>query len=168
MDLEFSNSNVETDSKNYNLTINFLDGKKEKISLKAQFNNANGYFRFNGFEYNRADVNDEKIFLKSKDDIVFPYNFSYHCQKINFFNYEHKENDILLKLTNFQVQMDTENFDAVYDCIGFISISIWTGLFVMMILAIIIIWGLIMIIDIRTMDHFDDPKGKTITIASQD
>lgn len=30
------------------------------------------------------------------------------------------------------------------------------------------IWALTMIIDIRTMDRFDDPKGKTITISSQE
>jgi len=36
------------------------------------------------------------------------------------------------------------------------------------ILSIILAFGLVMIIDIKTMDMFDDPKGKTITINTSE
>lgn len=146
--------------------MNLTGRKSLEITLKAKFDIDNGYFSLTGFEYLPNEDYSKQIFLKTKNDITFPYNFSYHCQHENIF-YD-KDTEIVLQLTNFQVQMDADRFDAAYDCVGFTSISIWTGLFVTTILAIIIGWGLVMIIDIRTMDHFDDPKGKTISIATQD
>ncbi|XP_003708609.1 uncharacterized protein LOC100880959 [Megachile rotundata] len=108
--------------------------------------------------------------LIADTDIVFPFNFSYHCsQNTTFFS-----NTTSLIITNLQVQLDvplknnTKTFDDAYDCVGFTTIPIWTGIFVTAILAMIMIWALTMIIDIRTMDRFDDPKGKTITISAQE
>lgn len=54
------------------------------------------------------------------------------------------------------------------DCTGFFSPAIWGALFVIIILAIILTCGLTAIMDIKTMDRFDDPKGKTITINAQE
>lgn len=146
--------------------MNFTASDEAHVTLKARFDNINGYFRLEGFDYYLLNNPETETFLRTKDDITFPYNFSYHCRRESIF-YD-KSSLISLKLLNFQVQMDSKKFDAVYDCVGYMSISIWTGVFVIAILSIIMIWGLLMIMDIRTMDHFDDPKGKTITIATQD
>lgn len=54
------------------------------------------------------------------------------------------------------------------DCVGFFSPGIWAALFVVILLLSIFTWGLTMIMDIRTMDRFDDPKGKTITVSAQE
>jgi V-type H+-transporting ATPase S1 subunit len=58
-----------------------------------------------------------------------------------------------------------KTFGDAYNCELFFTPPIWSGLFVTSILALIMMWGLVMIMDIRTMDQFDDPKGKTITIS---
>lgn len=58
--------------------------------------------------------------------------------------------------------------DTANDCVGFFSPAIWGALFVVFILVSILSCGLTMIMDIRTMDRFDDPKGKTITINAQE
>lgn len=58
--------------------------------------------------------------------------------------------------------------DDPNDCVGFFSAAIWGGLFVVILLLSILAYGLMMIMDIRTMDRFDDPKGKTITINAQE
>lgn len=58
--------------------------------------------------------------------------------------------------------------DTANDCVGFFSASILGALFVVFILVMILSCGLTMIMDIRTMDRFDDPKGKTITINAQE
>lgn len=64
---------------------------------------------------------------------------------------------------------DTINqFSDAYDCVGFTTIPIWSGLFVTLILSIIMTMGLTMIMDIKTMDRFDDPKGKTIIINASE
>ena len=63
---------------------------------------------------------------------------------------------------------NTESFGDAYDCVGFTSIPIWSGLFVTAILLFIITFGLTMMMDIKTMDRFDDPKGKTITVTASE
>ncbi|KPI99107.1 V-type proton ATPase subunit S1 [Papilio xuthus] len=55
-------------------------------------------------------------------------------------------------------------FGDSFNCIGFFSVPIWSGLFVVFIFLAITFYGIMMMMDIRTMDRFDDPKGKTITI----
>ncbi|CAD1475129.1 unnamed protein product [Heterotrigona itama] len=130
-----------------------------------------GYYTLKTVNYQSSDatfVNDQS--LTTNTDIVFPFNFSYHCSQSITFN----NSSTILNITNLQVQLDpTKNnnvkvFDDAYDCIGFTTIPIWAGIFVTAILALIMIWALTMIIDIRTMDRFDDPKGKTITISAQE
>lgn len=114
---------------------------------------------------------DSKEFsLFTKTDLTWPQNFSYHCgQVVQFSKSKSNETEeIKLNLYNIQVQLFARKFSDTYDCVGFTSISIWSGIFVTAILGLIMIWGLIMMMDIRTMDRFDDPKGKTITISSQD
>jgi len=69
----------------------------------------------------------------------------------------------------FHPDEDISKFsDAVNDCVGFFSPGIWGALFVVFILVSILTIGLTMIMDIKTMDRFDDPKGKTITINAQE
>ncbi|CRK96156.1 CLUMA_CG009585, isoform A [Clunio marinus] len=58
--------------------------------------------------------------------------------------------------------------DRANECIGFFSPAIWGALFVVIIFVFILSMGITMMMDIRTMDRFDDPKGKTITINSQE
>lgn len=72
---------------------------------------------------------------------------------------------------NFQIQPffepktnTTQAFGDSFNCIGFFSAPIWASLFVTFILLLITFYGIMMMLDIRTMDRFDDPKGKTITI----
>ncbi|KAG6795024.1 hypothetical protein HZU73_09474 [Apis mellifera caucasica] len=131
-----------------------------------------GYFTLKTVQYtyyiNSKLSNQQNLITNT--DIVFPFNFSYHCSQNIIF----KNDTIRLHITDLQVQLIPENknntrtFNDAYDCVGFTSIPIWTGIFVTAILALIMIWALTMIIDIRTMDRFDDPKGKTITISSQE
>lgn len=120
--------------------------------------------------YEHIGHNSSNLNLTTNTDIVFPSQFSYHCsQKIVF-----RKNVTTLNITDLQVQVyptshnEKKVFSDAYDCVGFTTVPIWTGIFVTAILALIMIWALTMIIDIRTMDRFDDPKGKTITISAQE
>ena len=128
-----------------------------------------GYYTLKTVNYQFSDTTVNEQNLTTNTTIVFPFNFSYHCsQNIIFEN-----SSTALSITNLQVQLYTRlakdpKFNDAYDCIGFTTIPIWAGIFVTAILASIMIWALTMIIDIRTMDRFDDPKGKTITISAQE
>ncbi|KAL6262658.1 hypothetical protein P5V15_005451 [Pogonomyrmex californicus] len=153
-------SRTDKDKKAVILTIKFID-VDDIGSLTLEF-----FFNKNGSYYTWSQINYEagNIILRSKRDISFPKNFSYHCfPKTVFAN-----GNAYLNITDMQVQVDSKNgtFSDAYDCVGFTSIPIWTGIFVTTILGLIMIWALTMIMDIRTMDRFDDPKGKTITISA--
>ena len=58
--------------------------------------------------------------------------------------------------------------DTANDCVGFFSPAIWGALFVIIILVSILSCGITFIMDIKTMDRFDDPKGKTIIVNAQE
>lgn len=70
----------------------------------------------------------------------------------------------------FQIQPYFEDgrFGPPIDCVPYFSAAIWSGIFIVFILSIVLAWGIVMIMDINTMDRFDDPKGKTITITATD
>lgn len=59
-------------------------------------------------------------------------------------------------------------FSEDWNCVGFTSPGIWGGLFVTILLLAIMTLGVSWMLDIKTMDRFDDPKGKTITINAQE
>lgn len=61
-----------------------------------------------------------------------------------------------------------EKFGTAEDSVYFFTIPILSGLFVTSLLVTIVLIGLTMIFDVKTMDQFDDPKGKSITINASD
>lgn len=69
-----------------------------------------------------------------------------------------------MQIQPFNSTNHTYAFGDAYDCVGFTTAPIWSGLFVTFILVLIMTFGLTMMMEIKTMDRFDDPKGKTITV----
>lgn len=103
----------------------------------------------------------------------FGHRYSFGCVDLVIKNSK-RETD-LIRLSEFQFQPNFEPMsepfafsDYVSDCTGFFSAPIWGALFVVILLVSILSWGLYMMMDIRTMDRFDDPKGKTIVINAQE
>lgn len=84
--------------------------------------------------------------------------------------------DSKIYITGLQLQLDLNravdtikmSFGEADDCVGFTSPGIWGGLFVTFLLLAIMTIGISWMLDIRTMDRFDDPKGKTIIINATD
>jgi len=42
------------------------------------------------------------------------------------------------------------------------------GVITMMVMLAIVLFGIAMLLSINTMDRYDDPKGKTITVTAAD
>ncbi|ESO11928.1 hypothetical protein HELRODRAFT_71445 [Helobdella robusta] len=61
-----------------------------------------------------------------------------------------------------------DKFGFYNDCVGFFTIGIWMFLISAAILITILLFGVTMLMSINTMDRYDDPKGKSITIAAGD
>jgi V-type H+-transporting ATPase S1 subunit len=148
-------------SDNYTVSVKH-DSDDLEIEIVITFSNSTRYWYINSIA---TTYNRKKIDLKVSKDYFAPFGFSYHCGGFNLTN-EHR--DISLLLPGFQIQPFVPNatFGDAYNCVGFTSVPIWSGLFVTFILLLIITFGLTMMMDIKTMDRFDDPKGKTITISA--
>uniref|UniRef100_A0A182XX75 V-type proton ATPase subunit S1/VOA1 transmembrane domain-containing protein n=1 Tax=Anopheles stephensi TaxID=30069 RepID=A0A182XX75_ANOST len=96
--------------------------------------------------------------------------FSYSCNSWEYYSY-----DLQKKIVFEEVQLQpfwstegetvpTNRFGDAWYCVGFTSGGILSGLFLILIFIIIGSYGIAWMMDIRTMDRFDDPKGKTITV----
>lgn len=55
-------------------------------------------------------------------------------------------------------------FSYASDCAGFFSPGIWMGLITSLLMVLVLTYGLHMIMQLRTMDRFDDPKGPAISV----
>lgn len=104
--------------------------------------------------------------------VTAPPSFSYTCGNTTWYTPVNKENQInSLTWTSLQLQAPFSDqtpsdfaFGDSWDCVGFVTPGILMGLFVIVILLVIVFLGMCWMMDIKTMDRFDDPKGKTITI----
>lgn len=124
---------------------------------------------------NFSRFNDKPIY-PWQIDISAPQNYSFSCDSSLYFEITDKESPVVgvyfsrlqLQLNFTNSEKELEKFNESHDCIGFTSAAIWSGLFITFLLLAIISIAITYIMDIRTMDRFDDPKGKTITISASE
>ncbi|XP_050083573.1 V-type proton ATPase subunit S1 [Anopheles aquasalis] len=121
------------------------------------------------WEITGVKFNDKDYYLRNR--VHINQHFSYHCN-----NWEYLTTDLTEKIVFTEVQLqpffaDEEGvtppsvrFGDSWDCVGFTSGGILSGLFLILIFIIIGSYGISWMMDIRTMDRFDDPKGKTIIV----
>ncbi|XP_077319401.1 V-type proton ATPase subunit S1 [Lithobates pipiens] len=72
-----------------------------------------------------------------------------------------------LHITEFQIQgfnVTGLKFAYASDCAGFFSPGIWMGLITTLLFVFILTYGLHMVMSLKTMDRFDDPKGPSIAV----
>lgn len=96
--------------------------------------------------------------------------FSYRCSG-NFTFTDATGGFVKIKNTQFMPDFEKPDHadlafykDKFVYCEGFWTPGILAALFVVFLFILILLVGLSWIMDINTMDKFDDPKGKTITI----
>lgn len=137
-------------------TIDMTDGTN-----KFAFNmtNASGRWWIDGAKW-KNDAVSSKIIIAANEG------FGFHCSPTIEFK---QGKNIVLRWRHLQIQPNfgTEKmtvFGDSFDCVGFTSPGIWAGLFITFIMIFILTIGMCWMLDIRTMDRFDDPKGKTITV----
>ncbi|XP_036330728.1 V-type proton ATPase subunit S1 [Rhagoletis pomonella] len=108
-------------------------------------------------------------------DINAPPAFSYYCGNLTV--YSNSGDSLLWNSVQFQAPFGSKvtavgdkyfEFGDSWNCVGFVTHAILAGLFVSLILLAILFVGICWMMDINTMDRFDDPKGKTITINANE
>ncbi|CAI6368050.1 unnamed protein product [Macrosiphum euphorbiae] len=133
-----------------------------KVTLRFRFERITFSWELKSIEYERDST---VIQLSPKQPIGAQKGLSYFSAGPVIFS----NGSIVLKFDEkFQVQpwLTSENpkFSDPQEQNSFFTPPILAGLFVTAIMLFIVTWGITMIMDIKTMDRFDDPKGKTITI----
>lgn len=131
-------------------------------SIPFTFTFSGGYWTLTNVSIEHVNGSETQLRVR---DINAPVGFSYQCTN-SVFSLRGNP-DTFVNLPGMQLQASplaiTRFGDPLY-CIGFTTAPIWSGIFVTAILVTIMAIGLSMMMDIKTMDRFDDPKGKTIQI----
>ncbi len=63
---------------------------------------------------------------------------------------------------------DGQFTDNVDDCVGFFTVGTWMGIVSGLIMLSVFLFGISMITNLKTMDRFEDPKGKPIQINAKE
>ncbi|CAH1783266.1 unnamed protein product [Owenia fusiformis] len=137
-----------------------------EFTFKGGFNGWTSNMTLNyaggGFTSDGAKMTDAGKILKAATK------FSYHCTNPRGINQTEGTTKADVVFQGLQVEPFMTDKDSKFsypdDCDGFFSIGIWMGLITSLILISILTFGLAMIMRLDTMDRFDDPKGKTITV----
>ncbi|CAH2062294.1 unnamed protein product, partial [Iphiclides podalirius] len=141
-------------------------------NLQLNFVENNGYWSFGTVILTRAGVNET---LYPEVEVYSIKGWSYRCAENVTFSTVNETVPYAVTFIDMKVQpyfRSTNESELVFgeslNCVGFFSVPIWSGLFVVFVLLAITFYGIMMMLDIRTMDRFDDPKGKTITINTSE
>ncbi|XP_045164374.2 V-type proton ATPase subunit S1-like [Mercenaria mercenaria] len=139
-----------------------------------EFMSMNGTFSYKGDGDSDNDVDNMPIDYK----IQATRGFCFHCTQLRAArDYTRKDfngtSSVSVVLNGFQIEAfnpynntsDQQFTNDVWDCVEFFTIPIWMGIITTLLLLTILFYGITMISNITTMDRFDDPKGKTITVT---
>lgn len=97
-----------------------------------------------------------------------PIGMSYGCHDMFFIDGNQTEYTLSLGGLQLQPHITNDAFGNCYHCVGFFSLEILTGIVVVAVLLIGLMIGSMMMMAIQTQDRFDDPKGQTISVPTQD
>lgn len=161
--MEITNSTTPNTKFSVSLTTD-----KEPITFDITYSSVDGYFTLTNAKYGST--------VLRTPGVNAPTTFSYACGNNTWYSATVNGAVNTLSWSSLQLQApfnakvkDGFVFGDSWDCVGFVTPGILMGLFVLVILLVIVFLGLCWMMDIKTMDRFDDPKGKTITInASAD
>uniref|UniRef100_T1HAB1 V-type proton ATPase subunit S1/VOA1 transmembrane domain-containing protein n=2 Tax=Rhodnius prolixus TaxID=13249 RepID=T1HAB1_RHOPR len=157
------------DRTNYTRLISsykYNDGSK-LMKLRFRFEKEENRWKLAFVEFEDGAVKEE---LYPEADISAPIGKSFKTTSPVVFRSK-DEKDVELRFGGLQAQAfmtGVEFGETAKAKTVFFTPGIWSGLIVTFILGLILTWGIVMLMDIRTMDRFDDPKGKTIQAGGAD
>ncbi|XP_030377081.1 V-type proton ATPase subunit S1 [Scaptodrosophila lebanonensis] len=122
---------------------------------------SDGYYNLENLQYNNI--------VYRTTGINAPTTFSYFCGNLTLEASDGSANTLTFSSLQFQAPFNAAtpndfSFGDAWHCVGFVTPAILMGLLVVALLLGIMFVGVCWMMDINTMDRFDDPKGKTITI----
>ncbi|KAH8253786.1 hypothetical protein KR032_006851 [Drosophila birchii] len=153
-------TNSTTPNTKFSVRLDTTDSSKP-ITFDVLYNG--GYFTLSNLQYAGSNFRSSNVNA--------PTTFSYSCGNLTLDSTAVEGMYNTLSFSSLQIQAPFDGsykenfkFGDSWDCVGFVTPGILMGLFVILLLLIIMFVGICWMMDINTMDRFDDPKGKTITI----
>ncbi|XP_041656187.1 V-type proton ATPase subunit S1-like [Cheilinus undulatus] len=160
---------------NSQLVLNYATGHVLSFSMSQRFYpvSARNWFTLDTVQLQFGGLTATFI---GRRGIYAPAEYSFHCMSVTSFR------DALLvqnttstnasnwrvNFADFQIQgfglANGTNFSYASDCAGFFTAGIWMGLVTGLLMLLIFVYGLHMIMQLNTMDRFDDPKGPSISV----
>lgn len=136
---------------------------KTKITLRFHFMWRSGYWSLSFIKLEYTDSKNYNLF--SYKELTAARNFSYHCTAETTF--KNVTDSFELTFYDLQAQPDTKNgkFNDAYDCTPFITVPIWSGLFVVSFLTIVLAIGLNALGNIKITHGCENIKLKELCIA---
>ncbi|KAL4226778.1 ATPase [Mactra antiquata] len=162
------NVNIDLTGKNGTAVIEFIlasNNQYEVVSVNETFS----YTEKNGDRF-KVDKMPMQFHIQATRG------FCFHCTKLSpqmwLKGYNDTDLSVSLKLHGFQIEAfnplsnSTTRFsNNVWDCVPFFTTPIWMGILTTIVLVLILFYAMTMLSNLTTMDRFDDPKGKTITVT---
>lgn len=158
-----------------------IDGASiQKLILKFKISDNKYYYILNSssIELNNNKIHD-LVYMGTPYGMETPLNYSFVCTKTTF-KLQNKTKDgksnskVWLYIQKLQLQPTgvTNNkseysFGRINYCQGFFSSGIWMAITSSLILAFILAFGVSLLMNVKTMDKFDDPKGKPLNIGAE-
>ncbi|XP_008286051.1 V-type proton ATPase subunit S1b [Stegastes partitus] len=159
------------------LVLSYAAGYTLRFAMTQRFYpvSARNWFSLDSVQ---LQVNGSTASFIGRRGIYAPAEYSFHCQSVTSF-----QDALLLPNTtdqpqwrlnfvNFQIQgfglTNGANFSYASDCAGFFTAGIWMGLLTSLLMLLIFVYGLHMIMQLNTMDRFDDPKGPSISVPQSE
>lgn len=154
------------------VTATKVSNNEIKVDFTGQ-NSVSLVFQLDEGEYVILNQSKSKAFDKPIDlqsEVAWPQEFSFACvSSLYMKNPDKNAENVGLYFHNLQIQLNFTNdggakfskFGDSYDCVGFTSPAIWSGLFITFLLLGIVSTGITYIMDIRTVsfhsysDHRD-------------
>ncbi|KFB36113.1 AGAP003879-PA-like protein [Anopheles sinensis] len=154
-----ANSSNEADAQTLHIQLN---GPSAKVDLHFMVSQGS-------WEITAVSFNDQQYYLRHR--VHVNQHFSYRCNQWEYMTFD-LQNKIVFEEVQFQPFWPEDGaastvpvkFGDAWHCVGFTTGGILSGLFLILIFLIIGAYGIAWMMDIRTMDRFDDPKGKTIIV----
>lgn len=168
-ELAFTGSTLTNNTNANGFTFNMTGTGIERFGFEITY--SGGYYTMGTVYYNNQKYR--------ASDINAPFDFSFSCGNLILPIINDDPNatpsSAYLQFNSFQMQAPnnpntqlTFVFGDSWDCLSFFSPGILMGLLVVALMLSITFIGACWMMDINTMDRFDDPKGKTITINASE
>ncbi|KAI7789797.1 putative V-type proton ATPase subunit S1 [Triplophysa rosa] len=131
--------------------------------------------RWFAMELLQLEYDGKKASFNGSHDIYAPAEYSYRCASVSsshspqLFPHSAKDNanEWQISFHDLQIQgfnVAGKDFSYASDCAAFFTPGIWMGLVTSLLMMLVLTYGLHMIMQLRTMDRFDDPKGPAISV----